>query len=255
MKKFFVSLMALILGTTGYVVVDETIETRVETLESQVSELQENVSVLEGKLDDSDNPSEEETKHELVGTEIEIPMDTYTYTRYGYVNPEFDADAERVENELTIHSLKATIIDVDEYKTPDMINDIGDLTPYDTKYTIRIECNYTTNVKGKYYYHIEEECVEYEWTKFEYIRKEFSNVERFEILFNCEMTIYMDLGDGSNIIGPVVQGTISMPLASNYTGTFVKVIETTTPNPFSDKVTVSGFYENIDSEIPVIKKY
>ncbi len=46
MKKFFISIMSLILGVSGYAVVEKTIEERVGLLESQVSELQYEVSSL-----------------------------------------------------------------------------------------------------------------------------------------------------------------------------------------------------------------
>lgn len=47
MKKFLIGILTLILGMSGYAIVDKTIEDRVETLESQVSELQEDISNLQ----------------------------------------------------------------------------------------------------------------------------------------------------------------------------------------------------------------
>lgn len=138
MKKFFVSLIALILGTTGYVVVDETIETRVETLESQVSELNEEVSVLEDEIDSIKNPTK---KHELIGTKIEVPMDSYYFKRYGYMNPKSSYSEKRALNELFINSISATIIDVHE---PDSIEH------QKYPYRIRLECEFKSIVNGPY---------------------------------------------------------------------------------------------------------
>ncbi len=231
MKKFFVSLMALILGTTGYAVVDKTIETRVETLESQVSELQEDVSVLENQIVNLNNSSDEEkTEHELVGTKIEIPFDTYTYKRYGYVGSEFDAYAERVENELIIHSLKATIVGVYEYKTPDVIDSLEDLKEKPTQYKVRIECNYTTKVNGEYYY---------------YIYDAGDNLPpRPRSDFNHFVLSFQTNGTDAYWLPK------QMLLASNYTGTFAEEIITTSLTPI-DGVSVEGFHEKIDSEIPI----
>ena len=47
MKKFFVSIMALILGTTGYAVVDQTIEERVKALEQGDETTPENTNPYE----------------------------------------------------------------------------------------------------------------------------------------------------------------------------------------------------------------
>ena len=46
MKRFFIGIMTLVLGMSGYAIVDKTIEDRVETLESQVSEMKEEISNL-----------------------------------------------------------------------------------------------------------------------------------------------------------------------------------------------------------------
>lgn len=48
MKKFFISIMSLIVGISGYAVVEKTIEQRVETLESQVASLEDRVNSEHG---------------------------------------------------------------------------------------------------------------------------------------------------------------------------------------------------------------
>ncbi|MBE6784176.1 MAG: hypothetical protein E7536_09235 [Ruminococcaceae bacterium] len=256
MKKFFVSLMALILGTTGYAVVDKTIEDRVATLESQVSELQEKINTTENNSPII-KPDPEPT-HELVGTKIEIPIDSYTYTRYGYVSPEFDADAERVENTLTIHSLTATIIDVDEYKKPDVVNDIEDLTPYDTKYTIKIECNFTTDIKGEYYYYTEEYYNDYaaDSDKYTYFNHSEKNVFLLDFYVNDTFEWAPGEYTGETFDPEINQYRphVVMELADNYSGTFTKTIAATSLNPI-DKIKVVGFHNDADSEIPMIHTF
>lgn len=136
MKKFFVSLMALILGTTGYAVVDKTIETRVETLESQVSELQEEVSVLEDELDDS---LDVRTNKLEVGDTIKCFYEDYAAIE-GRNNPKYHL-SEKEYNEIYVNNVEVTVVEVYETDTYEHC-----IKPY----KVRVDCDCNTIVPAPY---------------------------------------------------------------------------------------------------------
>lgn len=70
MKKAFIALLATILGTFGYAVVDKTIEQRVTTLESQVSSQEEVIESLHGLGNYTHQYSKAETNTTSTTTKI-----------------------------------------------------------------------------------------------------------------------------------------------------------------------------------------
>lgn len=88
MKRFFIGIMTLVLGMSGYAIVDKTIEDRVETLESQVSEMQEEISNLKTTVViETEILTERETETITVvieeeNTEKETKKPTQAHTSY-----------------------------------------------------------------------------------------------------------------------------------------------------------------------------
>ncbi len=136
MKKFFVSIMALILGTTGYAVVDKTIETRVETLESQVSELQGKVDILESRPENSLVPQATKLK---VGDTIKCFFEEYS-TVEGIVTLKVP-NPEKGNNEVFINNVTVTVVKIYNSDTYEHC-----IKPY----RIRVDCDYKTIVTAPY---------------------------------------------------------------------------------------------------------
>ncbi|MBR3754380.1 MAG: hypothetical protein IKK49_04655 [Clostridia bacterium] len=66
MKKFMVTVLAALIGSLGYVVVDQSIEDRMAVLEEQVQELQEhNSSLLDKNSEYGENHSQAEEQHSV----------------------------------------------------------------------------------------------------------------------------------------------------------------------------------------------